>query len=292
MMSSSERTVHSECKSSSNLYHECREYCFKAILEARDGMDLNDVNQLLDSVQDNSGNSNLEAAPQRQKEDADNGVDHTKLTGRKKKLKELQRKVKEAIDNNQTQVKAEQKRMEPPEESLRGISKQKWLEERDRKMGKLLDANGLDLKRAYMLDTQEMAEAKYKRWKKKPAPCGWDVFNSKTLYNAHKKRTNKIEVDLEEYNKIMKQEEAFSCLEYGKSTPKVSEEKVDKMVQELKELEEEKKKFSRRRRFHEDKDIDSINDRNEHFNKKIERAFGKYTLEIKNNLERGTALPD
>lgn len=50
--------------------------------------------------------------------------------------------------------------------------------------------------------------------------------------------------------------------------------------------------FSRRRRFREEKDIDSINDRNEHFNKKIERAFGKYTLEIKNNLERGTALPD
>ncbi|OIV91274.1 hypothetical protein TanjilG_01805 [Lupinus angustifolius] len=47
-----------------------------------------------------------------------------------------------------------------------------------------------------------------------------------------------------------------------------------------------------RRRFHEEKDIDSINDHNEHFSKKIERAFGKYTLEIKNNLERRTALPD
>lgn len=74
--------------------------------------------------------------------------------------------------------------------------------------------------------------------------------------------------------------------------PKISEDKIDKMVKELKDQEEKKKKFSRRRRFHDEKDIDSINDRNEHFNKKIERAFGKYTLEIKNNLERGTALPD
>lgn len=64
------------------------------------------------------------------------------------------------------------------------------------------------------------------------------------------------------------------------------------MVKELKDREEKRNSFSRRRRFHEEKDIDSINDRNEHFNKKIERAFGKYTLEIKNNLERGTALPD
>lgn len=74
--------------------------------------------------------------------------------------------------------------------------------------------------------------------------------------------------------------------------PKISEEKIDRMVRELKDRDEKRNSFSRRRRFHEEKDIDSINDRNEHFNKKIERAFGKYTLEIKNNLERGTALPD
>lgn len=74
--------------------------------------------------------------------------------------------------------------------------------------------------------------------------------------------------------------------------PKVSNDKIDKMVQELKDRDEKRKTFSRRRKFRDEKDIDSINDRNEHFNKKIERAFGKYTLEIKNNLERGTALPD
>lgn len=73
---------------------------------------------------------------------------------------------------------------------------------------------------------------------------------------------------------------------------KVPEENIDKMVKELKDREAKRQSFSRRRKFNEDKDIDSINDRNEHFNKKIERAFGKYTLEIKNNLERGTALPD
>ena len=64
------------------------------------------------------------------------------------------------------------------------------------------------------------------------------------------------------------------------------------MVAELGERGKKRKEFSRRRRFHAEKDVDSINDRNEHFNRKIERAFGKYTVEIKNNLERGTALPD
>ena len=64
------------------------------------------------------------------------------------------------------------------------------------------------------------------------------------------------------------------------------------MVAELQGQERKRKEFSRRRKYHEEKDIDSISERNEHFNRKIERAFGKYTVEIKNNLERGTALPD
>lgn len=74
--------------------------------------------------------------------------------------------------------------------------------------------------------------------------------------------------------------------------PKTSEDKIEKMVKELNDRAEKQKSFSRRRKYRDEKDIDSINERNEHFNKKIERAFGKYTLEIKNNLERGTALPD
>ncbi|CAI9104793.1 OLC1v1003554C1 [Oldenlandia corymbosa var. corymbosa] len=218
----------------------------------------------------------------------------TNLSGRKKKLFELKLRMNEAKKANQTAIVAEKKGMEAPKES-RGISKQKWLEERKKKIGRLLDANGLEMSKAYMLDTQEMAETKYKKWEKDPAPAGWDVFNQRTLYNAYKKRTKNVEVDVEEYNKMKEADPEFyrdaSSLQYGKA-PKVSEERIDKMVQELKDREEKRNTFSRRRRYREEKDIDSINDRNEHFNKKIERAFGKYTLEIKNNLERGTALPD
>ncbi|VAI90793.1 unnamed protein product [Triticum turgidum subsp. durum] len=117
------------------------------------------------------------------------------------------------------------------------------------------------------------------------------VFNQKTLYDAYKKRTKNIEVDMDAYNRAKETDPEFyreaSSLQYG-----VAEPNIDRMVNELKERDEKRKAFSRRRKFNEDKDVDSINDRNEHFNKKIERAFGKYTLEIKNNLERGTALPD
>lgn len=305
-----ERRVHPDCMNASNPYHECVEYCFIKIAEAKARAEIKETEVV--QAKGGIGWSSSQAPEQGEEldeerpdhehseDDDDRAVldnvegDVTQLTGRKKKLFELRLKMNEARKANQTAMVSEKKKMEAPSES-RGISKQKWLEDRKKKIGKLLDANGLDMTKAYMLDTQEAAEVKYKKWEKDPAPFGWDVFNQKTLYNAYKKRTKNVDVDLEEYNKMKEADPEFyreaSSLQYGKA-PKTSEEKIERMVKELKDRDENRKSFSRRRRFRDEKDIDSINDRNEHFNKKIERAFGKYTLEIKNNLERGTALPD
>lgn len=72
----------------------------------------------------------------------------------------------------------------------------------------------------------------------------------------------------------------------------VSAEGLDAMVAELNDKRAREAAFSRRRAFRLDDDVDFINSRNAHFNKKIARAFGEHTAEIKANLERGTALPD
>ncbi|KAM7256351.1 hypothetical protein ACFE04_012092 [Oxalis oulophora] len=293
------RRVHPDCINASNPYHECVEYCFLkiAILQANKeaAVSRSSDTQLNTSVREEERKLDEEVEDDNPPaEDEVEQVDVTKLTGRKKKMFELRLKMNEARKANQRAIVAEKKKMEAPEES-RGVSKQQWLEDRKKKIGRLLDANGLDMSNAYMLDTQEAAEQKYDKWEKDPAPCGWDVFNQRTLYNAYKKRTKNVHVDLEEYQRMKDSDPEFyreaSSLQYGKA-PKISEDKIDRMVKELKDRDEKRNSFSRRRRFHEEKDIDSINDRNEHFNKKIERAFGKYTLEIKNNLERGTALPD
>lgn len=291
--------VHPECRNASNPYHECSEYCFKIIAEAKKQMKQTQTEVIQPEDRGHQSitadDSNKDQNPQGGEEETENPCKEvSNLTGRAKKLYEIRLKMNEARKANQTAMVSEKRKTEAPEES-RGMSKQKWLQEKKKKIGKLLDANGLDMSKAYMLDTQESAEAKYKKWEKEPAPAGWDVFNQKTLYEAYKKRTKKIEVDLEEYNRMKEADPEFyreaSSLQYGKA-PKVGDDKIERMVKELKEKEEKRKAFSRRRRYHEEKDIDSINDRNEHFNRKIERAFGKYTVEIKNNLERGTALPD
>lgn len=297
-----ERTVHPDCINALNPYHECTEYCFRKIAELKEKSDKNEPG----NQQEHGAPSSLHCSDQTEVPREENGGDdgqneqnnvaegYPHLNERQKKLFDLRLKMNEARKANQVAMVAEKKKLEEPTES-RGISKQKFMEERSKRIGKLLDSNGLDMSKAYMLDTQEMAEVKYKKWEKEPAPFGWDVFNQKTLYNAYKKRTKNIECDMEAYTKAKEADPEFyrdaSSLQYGK-VAKAPEENVDRMVKELQDREAKRKSFSRRRKFHEEKDIDSINDRNEHFNKKIERAFGKYTLEIKNNLERGTALPD
>lgn len=65
---------------------------------------------------------------------------------------------------------------------------------------------------------------------------------------------------------------------------------LDRMANELASKAERNKKFSRRRTELDGADVDHINSRNAHFNKKIKRAYDKYTIEIKQDLERGTAL--
>jgi pre-mRNA-splicing factor SYF2 len=298
--------VHPDCRNSSNPVHECTEYCFNFIAEVKKQMI--EKQQEVALASDDAQLSKQEVKAEDEKDELEGGsdvdthnadeeyaeIDLSQYTGKKKKFMELKKKMYDAKRANQQAMVLEKKRLAGPQES-RGISKQKWMEDRKKKIGRLLDANGLDMSKAYMLDTQQMAETKYKKWEKEPAPHGWDVFNQKTLYDAYKKRTKNINVDVEEYNKMKEADPEFyreaSSLQYGKA-PKISDSKIEKMVKELKDRDEKKQSFSRRRKFREEKDVDSINDRNEHFNKKIERAFGKYTLEIKNNLERGTALPD
>jgi len=71
---------------------------------------------------------------------------------------------------------------------------------------------------------------------------------------------------------------------------KDTKEGIDRMVKDL-EAQIEKKKSFRRRRAHDDsKDIDYINESNARHNQRLEKFYGKYTTEIKQNLERGTAV--
>jgi len=145
--------------------------------------------------------------------------------------------------------------------------------------------------------TLEQAEAMEKKKQKKEkgkAAFGWDIFNQDSLHKAHKKRLATMKVDLEGYAESKEKDPEFfrdaNSLAYGGAGFQPSTEKLDGMVNELLDCAEKRNKFSRRRPEHPEADVDYINDRNKHFNKKIERAYGAFTKVIKDNLERGTAL--
>jgi hypothetical protein len=84
--------------------------------------------------------------------------------------------------------------------------------------------------------------------------------------------------------------QSTDAMAYGGAGGGESAAALDRMAAELSDKADRAKKFSRRRTEHEGADVNYINDRNKVFNKKIARAYDKYTVEIQQNLERGTAL--
>ena len=62
------------------------------------------------------------------------------------------------------------------------------------------------------------------------------------------------------------------------------------IAQELKRRIEKQAKRRREKVDFEESDVSYINKRNKHFNEKISRNFDRHTAEIRQNLERGTAL--
>jgi pre-mRNA-splicing factor SYF2 len=160
----------------------------------------------------------------------------------------------------------------------------------------------------------------------KPASFGWAVFNQDAQFNAYEKRLNFLPTGsagaaaasggggsaqpmngVESTSLLARSIPAQSAAAaaaaaqakasegqvvtavYG-GVNKPSKAGVDRMVAELAEGQKRKEKFSRRRAFNEDEDVNYINERNRIFNKKAMRAYEPYTLEIKQNIERGTAL--
>jgi len=69
-----------------------------------------------------------------------------------------------------------------------------------------------------------------------------------------------------------------------------TKDRIDRLVADVDRQTSKREKWHRRRPFDPEEQIDFINERNARFNRKLERFYGEYTQEIKQNLERGTAV--
>ncbi|KAG0314097.1 hypothetical protein BGZ99_008369 [Dissophora globulifera] len=74
------------------------------------------------------------------------------------------------------------------------------------------------------------------------------------------------------------------------SDAKPNELAVDRLAADVVKQIDARARFSKRRAHKEDEDVNYINDANQRFNQKISRFYDKYTKEIRDDFERGTAL--
>ena len=203
-----------------------------------------------------------------------------------KKLAELKARLATARTQNHKEVVAEDRRNKLGPEALAQEAKKRRYEAA-KEAGTAATAED-----KMMGTTAEAAEAAAGRKSKKERhsfEAGWDVYNNEAQYRHYKKRVRKAGEAGRLDTAAEDDGETPDVLSYGQAAA-VPTDRVEAMVGDLHDAALRNASYSRRRTFHEEADVTYINKRNEVFNKKIGRAFDGYTAEIKQNLERGTAL--
>lgn len=209
---------------------------------------------------------------------------------RMKKLRELHNARNEARTQNHQEVVAEDARKKLPANWESRQLQAEWMVSDEK-----ATAKGLDYDRVKLLNiTASDAEKAEKKRKSKFNPdVGFSDYEASTARQYNRLVKNLPPRDMAKYEAEKERlGEAFyggpNTLLHGLQRDTSSA--IDNMVKDLDQQIEKRKKFSRRRTHNDDADIDYINEKNARFNKKLERFYGQHTAEIKQNLERGTAI--
>ncbi|ETN64168.1 pre-mRNA-splicing factor Syf2 [Anopheles darlingi] len=217
-----------------------------------------------------------------------------KQAERMARLKNLHTQRNEARVSNHKEVIAEDERKHLPANWESRQKQAEWLMD-DLNARTAAQEKGLDYNRVKLLNVSaaEADRIDKLKAKKKNADPGFSDYEAQTARQYNRLVKNLPPRDLVKYEE---QKEKYGEAFYGgpnvilqgmhKDTPAA----IDNMVKDLEGQIAKRKKFSRRRTHNDDADIDYINEKNARFNKKLERFYGEHTVEIKQNLERGTAI--
>ena len=219
---------------------------------------------------------NLESDSENEEPEADS---NSSLASR---LAKLQASLKKAKKINEKAVVEEDDRSINPAIDKK-LKKQEWLTKEKFKQ-EALEVLGIPNDKQYLTDSIAHAGnvEKKKRKRDKRSAYGWEVFNSDAHMRAYKKRIANLKIDKDLAQKQNDDKETVVV--------NPDPEKVEKMAAELESEAEKKQKFTRRRPFYDDLDVNFINERNRVYNLKLERTYRETAAEIKKNLERGTSL--
>lgn len=216
-----------------------------------------------------------------------------KQAERMKRLRSLHNARNEARSQNHQEVVAEEARNKLPPNYEAKRRQAEWLMD-DQKQREEAQKEGKDYDRVKLLNVSASEAERLERKKKKKNPDqGFSTYEQATIRQYNRLVKNMPVADMEQYEKQkQKYGEAFyggpNVIIHGMHEDR--KDAVDKMVDDIEGQIAKRAKYSRRRIHNDDADIDYINERNAKFNKKLERFYGEHTAEIKQNLERGTAI--
>lgn len=212
---------------------------------------------------------------------------------RMQRLKSLHLQRNQARIHNHQEVIAEDARNKLPANWESRKNRAEWLLQ-DQKARQEAATKGEDYNRTKLLNVSALESDNFDRKKKRKNPdVGFSDFEAATKRQHDRLIKNMAPKDMERYEEM---KEKYGSAFYGGPNVIIHglhedrKEAVDNMVKDLEEQISKREKYSRRRTHNDDADIDYINERNAKFNKKLERFYGEHTAEIKQNLERGTAV--
>ncbi|KAF4106098.1 pre-mRNA-splicing factor syf2 [Onychostoma macrolepis] len=230
-------------------------------------------------------------APSNEEETTDTPAAQKRVE-RLRKFRELHFKRNEARKLNHQEVAEEDKRLKLPSnwEAKKARLEYELLVDQKKKE---CAEQGEDYDRVKLLEISAEDAERWERKKKKKNPDPGFSGYAEAQLRQYQRLTKQIKPDMDNYERQREEcgedfHPTSNSLIHGTHVP--SKESIDRMVDDVEKQIEKRAKYSRRRAYNDDADIDYINERNAKFNKKAERFYGKYTAEIKQNLERGTAV--
>lgn len=215
-----------------------------------------------------------------------------------KRLFAIKLKMNQARKANKQETELEFERITDP----KSMSKQKFQSHQNDVVEPTASENPSTQKKDSKFDEYlNITAADSQKWQEKQlkkqnniATFGWQAYTSDAAFRSYEKSLKKLPNIVSSSNEQTNKEAILSLEERLLSRQSANDDvpraALDRLTKHIVESQNNKDKISRRRMHLEGVDIDYINEDNAKFNKKIKRAFDKYTVEIRQNLERGTAL--
>ena len=279
----------------------------------------NDVRDDVPSSKDAAGDINNEAAAQEHQDSSE--LDAPPATGKlskkaalQKRLAALRTKMNQSRTLNRREVHAEATRMGTDEASMQDRKRQnkqdrnaKQKEYETYVVGKLHDAGGdsatdskAEKKKVASLSQpafDSIRQMNAKADKKERSQYGPDdYYNPEGQYSNYERNLNSVRhvasrrgeapASLDSYDPTLK---SYPNKSASIQSSMSERDGAKRLATEMKRRAEKRANKKQKLEF-DAVDVTSINERNKRFNQKIGRNFDKHTAEIRQNLERGTAI--